>query len=147
MPKNVPDCEARIAGAASLRASQSGMFRRGRKISCNPWERTVGTRVDRSDAGWRAPQPPTPHPSGDRPWPLRAPGSSFFLLRRHARACHRHLRLKSRVQSKTWMAGTSLAMTPGSWRNTEQPARLESAAQYPIRARVGAGLADPSTFG
>ena len=29
------------------------------------------------DAGWSAPQPPTPHPSGDRPWPLRAPGSSF----------------------------------------------------------------------
>jgi hypothetical protein len=30
------------------------------------------------DAGWSAPQPPTPHPSGDRPWPLRAPGSSFW---------------------------------------------------------------------
>jgi hypothetical protein len=25
---------------------------------------------------WDAPQPPTPHPSGERPWPL-APGSSF----------------------------------------------------------------------
>jgi hypothetical protein len=24
----------------------------------------------RSNAGWSAPQPPTPHPSGDRPWPF-----------------------------------------------------------------------------
>src|SRR3954452_25332409 len=23
-----------------------------------------------SNAGWRAPQPPTPHPSGERPWPF-----------------------------------------------------------------------------
>jgi len=23
-----------------------------------------------SSAGWRAPQPPTPHPSGERPWPF-----------------------------------------------------------------------------
>ncbi len=34
---------------------------------------------------------------------------------RHARACRGHPRLKSRVESKTWMAGTSPAMTQESY--------------------------------
>jgi hypothetical protein len=31
----------------------------------------------KSNAGWSAPQPPTPHPSGDRPWPFGRRGLLF----------------------------------------------------------------------
>src|SRR6185295_7121878 len=30
------------------------------------------------NAGWRAPQPPTPHPSGERPWPFGRRGLLFY---------------------------------------------------------------------
>jgi len=40
------------------------------------------------------------------------------LLRRHARACRGHPRLScGSSASKTWMAGTSPAMTPSKWFN------------------------------
>src|SRR5215468_984997 len=68
-------------------------------------------------AGWSAPQPPTPHPSGDRPWPLLAPGSSFL----------------GRCGKRQWV-----------W-NLDAPLAIECVgAHYPMRAGVGAGLADLS---
>lgn len=53
-----------------------------------------GAAALNGSAGWSAPQPPTPHPSGERPWLFSAPGSSFFTAyaeghgtRRPARDC------------------------------------------------------------
>src|SRR5262249_40242398 len=65
-------------------------------------------------AGWSAPQPPTPHPSGDRPWPHWRRGLPLWaLIERTVSASTR--RLRSRVR-----------------------------ARYPCGAGVGAGLADLS---
>src|SRR4051812_44510801 len=51
-----------------------------------------------SNAGWRAPQPPTPHPSGERPWPFGRRG----------------LLLLSSVGNPHWLNGTpSLARASG----------------------------------
>ena len=93
--------------------------------SLQAWERTVGTRVEWTDAGWRAPQPPTPHPSGDRPWPF---GRRGLLFCRHA----------SPAPFK------ALKLNGIPYWNKERAARLENAAHYPIWAGVGAGLADLS---
>jgi hypothetical protein len=55
----------------------------GRRAADTPRENnhgpgTAGARRRYLDAaGWRAPQPPTPHPSGERPWPFSA--GVFFL--------------------------------------------------------------------
>src|SRR5258708_31543128 len=46
--------------------------------------------------------------------PISRPSTSYFLpkrSRRHARACPGHPRLSSLAENKTWMAGTSPAMT------------------------------------
>ena len=60
---------ARVVGAFPGEARRENNFRRRNRGEA---------RALKHSAGWSAPQPPTPHPSGDRPWPLLAPGSSFL---------------------------------------------------------------------
>ena len=71
------------------------------------------------DAGWRAPQPPTPHPSGDRPWSLRAPGSSSLAEARMNTA-------------RAWNMSPAARLNP-------------SARSVHTVAGVSAGWADPSS--
>ena len=60
------------------RARAAGAFLGAARLENNFRRRNRGdARALKDSAGWSAPQPPTPHPSGDRPWPLLAPGSSF----------------------------------------------------------------------
>src|SRR5262245_56725854 len=63
---------------------QSGHARPGgRRAADTPRENNHGPGTGRAPrryldaAGWRAPQPPTPHPSGERPW-LFSAGVFFF---------------------------------------------------------------------
>src|SRR6516164_6680196 len=57
-------------------------------------------------AGWRAPSPPTPHPSGERPWAAPVPGSSFLPcarfpkdMRHLERDPEKHALAKARVDT------------------------------------------------
>src|SRR5262245_24881872 len=107
----------------------------GRRAVDTPRENNHGPGTGRAPrryldaAGWRAPQPPTPHPSGERPW-LFSAGVFFFGHERWRTSASGHSFGKLR-----W--GVELA------------ARLAIAclAHYPIvgwrRRRVGG----PSPFG
>ena len=66
-----PTAQSEHARAGNRRAA-------GTARENNHGQGTVGARRRYLDAaGWRAPQPPTPHPSGERPW-LFSAGVFFF---------------------------------------------------------------------
>ena len=70
-----------VRGGGRTRAARPPLRdpRRSKIIWGKP-ERPWISRVAQINAGWRAPQPPTPHPSGDRPWPFGRRGLLFCVL-------------------------------------------------------------------
>src|SRR5262249_6052446 len=104
-----PGAPGALAPTAPLSARQGSKIISGIGTAWRPG------RLNRN-AGWSAPQPPTPHPSGDRPWPFWRRGLPLWALVENGHG-----------------NGTRVRRS-----------RLNALARYPMRAGVGAGLADLS---
>jgi hypothetical protein len=115
--RQAPGAATRSARSGALAGSAAAAPRRLKLIfAATGTERIL--ECWRANAGWRAPQPPTPHPSGDRPWPFGRRGLLF---------CVESIEKIGRTR------GTQVS-----------PTRLHAWRVTPNWAGVGAGLADLS---